>query len=261
MLRVPRSTLQAMAPSDARIALACLDLTSLGADDSPATAAALARRAHHASGTPAALCVYPELLLAARMSLMREGIPQVRTATVVNFPDGGIDADRAESETRRALAVGADEIELVFPWRALQGGDRAAAAALLKRVKARCAKTTLKVILQSAAFADLSELRAAAELAVACGVDFLVAATGKLGAAQSLDAARCLAAVIAATRPSVGLKMTGDMHTMAQAAACIAIAAQVYGRDRVVPARFRIGADALLEVLLAELAREPVDES
>lgn len=250
-----------MALSDARIALACLDLTSLGADDTPATVAALARRAHHASATPATLCVYPELLLATRMSLMREGIPQVRTATVVNFPDGGIDADRAENETRRALAVGADEIELVFPWRALQSGDRAAAAALLKRVKARCAKTTLKVILQSAAFADLTELRVAAETAVAAGADFLVSATGKLGATQALDAARCLAAVIATTKRSVGLKMTGDIHTLAQATACVAIATQTYGRDRVVPARFRIGADALLEVLLAELALEPIDES
>jgi deoxyribose-phosphate aldolase len=92
-----------MLPTDARIALACLDLTSLGEDDTPATAAALARRAHTAYGTPAALCVYPELLFAARTSLMREGIPQVRVATVVLFPDGAADLDRAERETRRAL--------------------------------------------------------------------------------------------------------------------------------------------------------------
>ena len=118
-------------PADARIALACLDLDACSEDDTPATAATLARRAHTAHGTPAAIVVHPELLLATRMSLMREGIAQVRTAALVNLPEGE-DAARAESEARRALAVGADEIELCFPHRAFLLGRDAQARELHK---------------------------------------------------------------------------------------------------------------------------------
>ena len=246
--------------TDARIALACLDLTSLGEDDTPATAAALAKRAHTPYGTPAAICVYPELILATRMSLMREGIPQVRVATVVNFPDGSVYAERADNETRRALAVGADEIDLVFPWRAFQAGDRAAAVALVKGVKARCAKVQLKVILESSAFEDLEQLRAAADAAIAGGADFLKTSTGKAGAAASLVAARCLGEAIRAASRPVGLKISGGVRTLADASRYLAVASEIYGRERVVPARFRIGASALLDELLPALALEPADE-
>lgn len=249
-----------MPHSDARIALACLDLTSLGVDDTPGVVAALAKRAHTAFGAPAALCVYPELLLAARMSLMREGIAQVRVATVVNFPDGSGDAARVECETRRAVAVGADEIELTFPWRAFAAGDRAAAQATVARAKAHCGKAELKVILETSAFADLHQLRMAADCAIAGGADFLAASTASSDAAPTPEAARCLVAAIAAVRRPVGLKISSGVHTLAQAGAWIAIAAEIHGRERVVPARFRIGASALLDELLPALAAEPVDE-
>ena len=259
---LPSTSLPAMAmtPSDARIALACLDLTSLGVDDTPAVAAALARSAHTPYGTPSTICVYPELLLATRMSLMREGIPQVRVATVINFPDGGSDADRAERETRRAVAVGADEIELMFPWRAFLTGDRAAAQSVVARTKALCGKAELKVILETPRFAELSQLRMAADCAISAGADFLATSTGDSGTPVTADAARCLGAAIAAVRRPIGLKISASVRTLAEAGMWIAIAAEIHGRERVVPARFRIGAQALLEELLPALAAEPVDE-
>lgn len=249
-------------PSDARIALACLDLTSLGEDDSAATAAALARRAHTPYGTPAAICVYPELLLATRMSLMREGIAQVRLATVVNFPDGAADSERAERETRRAIAAGADEIDLVFPFRAWQAGARAESQALVAAVAARCkGKADLKVILETAAFADAADLRAAADAAITAGADFLKTSTGKHPAGgATLAAAQILTDAIAASSRPVGLKISGGVRTLADAQAYLAIASALYGRERVVPARFRIGASVLLDELLPLLAAEPVDE-
>lgn len=250
------------AVTDARIALACLDLTSLSEDDTAATAATLAKRAHTAYGTPAAICVYPELILATRMSLMREDIAQVRVATVVNFPDGSADADRAERETRRAIAVGADEIDLVFPYHAWQAGAHAASQALVAQVTARCqGKATLKVILESAAFADAGDLRAAADAAIAGGADFLKTSTGKhSGGGATLAAAQILADAIAASSRPVGLKISGGVRTLADAQGYLAIASALYGRERVVPARFRIGASALLDELLALLAAEPADE-
>ena len=247
--------------SDARIALACLDLTSLDEDDTPATAAALARRARTPCGTPVALCVNPELVIAARMSLMREGIGGVRVATVVNFPDGSLDADRAERETRRAIAAGADEIDLVFPWRGFLAGDRGAARDLVARVKARCAeRALLKVILENAAYPSVFELAKAASAAVRGGADFLKTSTGRFSSGATPEAVRCLLDTIAAAGRPVGLKVSGGIRTLAQARIYIDLAAGAFGRERVVPARFRIGASSLLDELLIVLAQEPVEE-
>jgi deoxyribose-phosphate aldolase len=228
-----------MSYSDARIALACMDLVSLGEDDTPALVAALARRARTPYGTPSTLCVYPELILATRMSLMREGIPQVRVATVVNFPDGGDDAGRAERETRRAIAVGADEINLQLPAQA------ASAQSLVARVKACCGKAGLAVIL------DRPEFAAAA---LAGGADFL-----KVPARSGTDALASIGGALAHAVGPVGLGVFGAVDGLAQASRCVAIAARLLGRERVVPARFRIGANALLEELLPALAAQPAD--
>jgi len=248
-------------PSDARIALACMDLTSLGEDATPATMAALARRAHTPYGTPAALCVYPEMLTATRMSLMREGIAQVRLATVVNFPDGSSDVERAERETRRAVAAGADEIDVVFPWRAFLAGDRGGPKQLISRVKARCGdRVMLKVILESAAYPSVFELAKAASIAVRAGADFLKTSTGKVSGGASPESARCLLDAITAAGRPVGLKVSGGIKTLPQARVYIDLAAAAFGRERVVPGRFRIGASTLLEELLPVLALEVPDE-
>ncbi len=107
----------------ARRALAALDLTSLGEDDTPGKIEALCASTVGAGGLPAAVCVYPEHVLTARRALDAQGAGAVRVATVVNFPDGSADAQRVGRETRRAIAAGADEVDMVLPWRALAAGD------------------------------------------------------------------------------------------------------------------------------------------
>jgi deoxyribose-phosphate aldolase len=244
-----------MTPSDARIALACLDLVALGEDDTPAVVAALARRAHTPYGTPSTICVYPEMLLAARMSLMREGIPQVRVGSVINFPDAGSDAERNQRETRRAIAAGADEINLLFPKAASRRDSSALARAQVASVKARCGKAGLAVLLDSAELADPEALRAAAVAAIAGGADFL-----KISTRCGTDAFRGICAAAADAGRPVGVAVFGEVDRLALASAYIDIAAGVLGRERVVPARFRIGANALLDALLPVLAAEPADE-
>lgn len=244
-----------MTPSDARIALACLELSSLGEDDTPALVAALARRAHTPHGTPSVICVYPELLLATRMSLMREGIAQVRVAAVVNFPDGSADVERVERETRRAVAAGADEINLMFPAQSLADGDQMTARRLVARAKARCGHGGLKVILDSPAFADLQLLRAASDSSIAGGADFLM-----LSARSGNAAFGCIAGAVATAGRPVGVAVFGNIDSLAQAGGYIGQAATLFGRERVVPARFRIAANTLLDALLPVLAAEPVDD-
>lgn len=52
-----------------------------------------------------------------------QGTPEIRIATVTNFPHGNDDIEIALAETRAAIAYGADEVDVVFPYRALMAGN------------------------------------------------------------------------------------------------------------------------------------------
>lgn len=242
------------------LVLRCLDLTSLGEDDTPARAAELARKAATPFGQPAALCVYPELIVAARMGLARAGIAEVPVATVVNFPEGAADPARVERETRRALAAGADEIDLVFPWRSFLAGDEAAARAVLAAAQARChGRAPLKLILESGAYRDPGALDAAAQLGLEGGADFLKTSTGKHSPGATPEAARIILKAIADSGRSAGFKVSGGVRSLREAVAYMALVRQILGEAAVSPARFRIGASALLDDVLQSLTLERAD--
>ncbi len=105
-------------------ALSLLDLTNLKDDCTPEAIEALCARAHTAFGDTAAICIWPRFVAQAR-ALLGQG-SAVRIATVVNFPSGDLDIDTVVAETRQAVADGADDIDLVIPYRALMQGDEAA---------------------------------------------------------------------------------------------------------------------------------------
>ena len=226
--------------------LPLLDLTSLGEDDSPARIEALCARAR-AQGLPAALCVYPEHVTTARRALTGTA---VKIATVVNFPDGGCDAARAERETRRALAAGADEIDLVLPWAALCRGETAAARAVVDAVRRACgSRHALKLILETGELATPARIRAAAQLGIDAGVDFLKTSTGKVAVNATPDAAAILLEVIAANGGRCGFKAAGGIRRLDDAAVYLHLARERLGDAWVTPAHFRIGASALYDEL------------
>ena len=230
----------------ARRALAALDLTSLGEDDSPARIEALCESAVGPGGLPAAVCVYPEHIGTARRALDARGASAVKVATVVNFPDGGADAARAARETRRAVAAGADEVDLVLPWRAVAAGDRAAAAAVVRACRDAAPGKVLKVILESGALADPALILAASELALDGGADFIKTSTGKVAVGATPDAARVMLEAIRSRGGRAGLKVSGGVRSLVDAAAYLQIVDSTMGRDWVDPDHFRIGASGLL---------------
>ena len=109
------------------------------------------------------------------------GTPQVRVATVVNFPGGGDDAEAAAHETRAAVAAGADEIDVVIPYRRLLAGDEGVCTELVSRVRAECpeGRVLLKVILETGELKTAALIRRASELAISAGADFIKTSTGK----------------------------------------------------------------------------------
>lgn len=237
----------------ARRALALLDLTDLSDNADEAGLAALCARAVGAPGPVAAICIWPRFVAQARTML---GRAPVRIATVVNFPQGESTGADVLAETQGAVAAGADEIDLVLPWRAFLGGDAAGAEAMVRAVKDSCDGRTLKVILETGEYPDLDRVRAASELAIAAGADFIKTSTGKTTHSASLPAARTMLEVIAGSGRPVGLKPSGGIRTLADAAGYLELADAIMGPDWARPATFRFGASGLHQVLVDAIAGE-----
>lgn len=249
----------------ARIALACLDLTSLKADDSEASIEALARRAATPHGAPAALCVYPRFVPVARRTLAALGLGQVAVATVVNFPQGDDGPADTTRQIEAALALQADEIDAVIPWRALRAGRAAEVLALARACRAACdagaaargRAVPLKLILETGELREPALMRQAAELACEAGADFLKTSTGTVAVNATPESVAALAAVIAARGARTGLKIAGGVARIDQVQAYLAQAAALYGEAGLTPARLRFGASGLLNALLATLDGRP----
>ncbi len=115
----------------------------------------------------AAVCLWAGFVPQARRLL--RGTP-VRIATVVNFPAGEDDVMRAADEARYALLDGADEIDVVLPWRSLIAGRQEVVGALLGAVRAVVPPgKTLKTILETGELKTPALIRAAARIAIGTG--------------------------------------------------------------------------------------------
>jgi len=240
-----------MTPREAAArALACLDLTNLDADCDAAAIEALLARARTPHGPVAAVCVWPAFVAQARRGLAGSGI---RVATVVSFPAGTAPLSATLGETERALGDGADEIDMVVPWRRLAAGEPEAVTEEVAAVKATCGAAPLKAILETGELATPERIRDAADAALAGGADFLKTSTGKVPVNATPEAAAILLDAIAASGRPVGLKAAGGVKTTADAAVYLDLCDRRMGPGWATPARFRIGASGVLAALLATL--------
>ncbi|MDI1246189.1 MAG: deoxyribose-phosphate aldolase [Rhodoferax sp.] len=242
-----------MTQPDARLALACLDLTSLNVADTEADIAALCGRAQSPFGPVAAVCVWPRLAAFARAQLPAS----IAVAAVANFPHGHADVEAAIQDTLQIVAAGAQEVDVVLPYRSLMAGDEQAVSALLTVVRRACPGMVLKVILETGELKTPALTERACQLSLDAGADFLKTSTGKTPVSATLAAARVMLGAIAANpaaRHRVGFKAAGGIRTVAEATAYLALAQELLGAHALTPQRFRIGASSLLDDIEAVLS-------
>lgn len=233
----------------ARRALKLLDLTELGESPSDHAVDELCVKALDAHGPVAAVCVWPQFVSRARVRLERSA---VRIATVVNFPAGGEDVERVIDDVEEALGDGAHEIDLVMPYPALLRGEPDLARDMITSVRdvvdqGRC----LKVILETGALGGAAMIETASRLAIDAGADFLKTSTGKAAISATPEAVEVMLGVIRASGHPVGIKPSGGIRTLADAAAYLDLADRIMGPGWVDPSTFRLGASSLFDVLLA----------
>tara|TARA_B100000700_G_scaffold328486_1_gene446483 strand:+ start:876 stop:1604 length:729 start_codon:yes stop_codon:yes gene_type:complete len=235
----------------AALAFRCMDLTSLGNQDTPEDIEALCAKARYDANHVAAICVFPEHVTTAKRALREHQLTDVPVATVTNFPQGGTDVERAVEETQRAIAAGADEIDVVLPYHALLTGDKQICERLIRQVKDACGNDILlKVIIESGELQTSAQIRLASQLSIANGADFIKTSTGKVPVNATLEAAEDMLTVIAQDNPSCGFKAAGGIRTLDDACAYFDLAERLLGADYLSPNCFRLGASSLLKDLI-----------
>ncbi|EKT55382.1 deoxyribose-phosphate aldolase [Providencia burhodogranariea] len=241
----------------AQRALSLMDLTTLNDDDTDEKVIALCHQAKSPAGQTAAICIYPRFIPVARKALREQGTPEVRIATVTNFPHGNDDIEIALAETRAAIAYGADEVDVVFPYRALIAGNEQIGFDLVKACKDACAAANvlLKVIIETGELKDADLIRKASEISIKAGADFIKTSTGKVPVNATLESAEIMMQVIhdMGVAKTVGFKPAGGVRTAEDAAQYLALAGRILGDDWADARHFRFGASSLLASLLNTL--------
>ncbi len=235
----------------AQRALKLLDLTELSDGCREDHIEALIQKALTSHGPVAAICIWPQFVSLARGRLEGKGM---KIATVINFPKGGDDVERALEDTAEALKDGADEIDLVMPVKAFMAGDEATMRSMIGEVKDELEeRATLKVILETGVLMDAAVIRRAADIAIDEGADFIKTSTGKAPVSATPEAVAIMLEAIKAADHTVGLKPSGGIRTLEDARRYLAQVDAAMGPDWATSETFRFGASSLYDALIAAI--------
>ena len=237
--------------AEARRLISLTDLTSLNDSDDAASVQVLSELARAAPVKPAAVCIWARWIPAALEALQGTGIA---LCAVANFPSGAAAPDVAAAETAAAVAAGAAEVDVVFPYRAMLAGDSRVGLTLARGCREACGeRALLKVILETGQLESADNIRHAAEIAIEGGAQFLKTSTGKTQPAATPAAATILLEVIAAAARrggSIGFKASGGIRTIDGASVYLTLFEQRFGPGSASAGNFRIGASGLFKELM-----------
>lgn len=241
----------------AQRALSLMDLTSLTNTETEQEIIQLCKQAKSPAGETAAICIFPRFIPMAKKALKAQGTPQVKIATVTNFPHGNDDIDIALAETKAAVAYGADEVDLVFPYRALMQGNENIGFDMVKVCKQACVDSAkLKVIIETGELKSAELIQKASEIAINAGADFIKTSTGKVPVNATPEAAKIMLEVIKNKNTDVGFKPAGGVRNAEDAAVYLELADSILGNDWADASHFRFGASSLLTSLLDTLGHQ-----
>jgi deoxyribose-phosphate aldolase len=241
-------------------AISLMDLTSLTDQETVADIELLCQQAKSPGGNTAAICIFPRFIPLAKKLLAQQGTPEIKIATVTNFPHGNDDVAIAVAETKAAVAYGADEVDVVFPYQALINGNADIGSVLIAACKAVCPESVLlKVIIETGELKTLELIKLASELSIEAGADFIKTSTGKVAVNATPEAAKIMLEVIKDTNNAnidTGFKAAGGVRDVIDAQVYLDLAHDILGDNWATASHFRFGASSLLNNLLSTLELE-----
>lgn len=250
-------------------AITCIDLTTLGGDDTPGNVRRLCAKARQpvradileALGATqlgirtGAVCVYHQMVSTAVDALQGSGIPVA--AVSAGFPHGLNPMPQRIDEIRASVAAGAKEIDIVITrghvlnanWRALY--DEIAA------FREACGEAHLKTILATGELGTLTNVGKASAVAMMAGADFIKTSTGKESVNATLPVGLVMVRQIREYEEragfKVGYKPAGGIRTAKQSLDWLILMKEELGLPWLSPTLFRIGASGLLSDIERQL--------
>jgi len=253
-----------------KLAVSMIDLTTLEGKDSEGKVKALCSKAINPldgeNDIPhvAAVCVYPNLIITAKNALSGTGVKVASVAT--SFPSGQSPLKIKIEEIKKAVSMGADEIDMVISRGEFLRGNFDYVAGEIKNAKEACmasgpgAGAKLKVILETGELETFDNVRKASFIAMLSGADFIKTSTGKVQPAATLPVSLVMLEAIRdyynETGNMIGMKPAGGIRSTKEAISHLCLVKETLGDKWLTPSLFRIGASTLLNDLLMQYQKE-----
>ena len=250
-------------------AIQCIDLTTLGGDDTPGRVERLCMKALHplrpdllqALGvqalTTGAVCVYHEMIApAAKVLAGRLPIAAVSTA----FPAGLASLETKLREIELSVAAGATEIDIVISRRHVLTGNWQALYDEIRAYRDACGAAHVKAILATGDLTTLENVARASWVCMMAGADFIKTSTGKEGVNATIPVALTMVRTIRDYHQRhgfmVGFKPAGGVSSAKSALQYLIVMKEELGNAWLEPQLFRIGASSLLTDIERQLEHQ-----
>jgi deoxyribose-phosphate aldolase len=185
----------------------------------------------------------------------------VNVASVAtSFPSGQAPLKLRIEEVKRAVQLGADEIDMVISRGEFLEGNYGFTFDEVTAIKEACGKAHLKVILETGELETFDNVRKASIIAMLAGADFIKTSTGKVQPAATLPVTLVMLEAIRdfynETGKIIGMKPAGGIKTTKDAIANLLLVNETLGDRWLTPHLFRLGASSLLNDLLMQYKKE-----
>ncbi|MBM1632631.1 deoxyribose-phosphate aldolase [Sulfitobacter mediterraneus] len=248
-------------------AITCIDLTTLSGDDTERRVERLCAKARqpvapdllNALGmkpiTTGAVCVYHEMIPAAKRALEGTNIPIAAVST--GFPAGLSPLELRIREIEMSVEAGAAEIDIVISRRHVLTGDWQALYDEMKAFRAACGDAHVKAILATGELGSLRNVARASLVCMMAGADFIKTSTGKESVNATLPVSlvmiRAIRDYFERTGIRVGYKPAGGISKAKDAITYLALMKEELGDRWLEPDLFRFGASSLLNDIERQL--------
>lgn len=252
---------QNLTPEVYQFLLNCVDLTTLGTEDSERSVAQFVQRVNDYDEkypqlkNVAAICVYSNFAAVVR-SVLEVSDVNIAVCSAC-FPSSQAHIETKIAETALAIQDGADEVDIVINVGYLRDGAYEELCDEISEIKNCMGDHHLKVILETGLLKTAEQIRLASILSMYSGADFIKTSTGKVYSGATLEAAyvmcQCIKEYYEKTGNVVGFKASGGIRTTADAVKYYTIVKEVLGEEWLTNERFRIGASSLANSLFESI--------
>lgn len=255
-----------LTPEVYQFLLNCVDLTTLGTDDSERSVAQFVQHVNDFDEhypqykNVAAICVYSNFASVVR-SVLEVSDVNIAVCSAC-FPSSQAHIETKIAETALAIEDGADEVDIVLNVGYMRDEAYEELCDEISEIKNCMGEHHLKVILETGLLKTAEKIRNASILSMYAGADFIKTSTGKVYAGATLEAAyvmcQCIKEYHEKTGNVVGFKASGGIRSTEDAVKYYTLVKEILGEEWLTNERFRIGASSLANALVQSFTQSDV---